>query len=340
MRIALWKVAMVPDAMLPEESPALPARDALGLSEQECRRYLKLARFTQYLECTGRGGSPEDIIEAVEWFPKDIGRWLKVAGGDKAVVLWDSLERKPNASHEVAVEFGALVGYTTIRLGAVCARAKRGNPARTHCINVVSVELDSCHACVARHSIDLAGLSGTAEVWIGQVRDLLPRFMEEFGGLSLCYIFMDQKGTAFHDDLQQIELMGTLGVKGRVLADNCLKPGAPFFVWHVSSTGAYVTTIWALPEFASEEIEDWMVVCEYVGMPAGRPSQCTPYIHELLVQLAWETDNMRAGAERGALHVDDWVAFSQYMRRYFARLGIEATPWIGMVDTVVSVCCD
>merc|ERR1719221_808009 len=125
--------------------------------------------------------------------------------------------------------------------------------------------------------------------------------------------------------------MGLLGVRGRVLADNCLKPGAPFFVWHVSSSGAYMTTIWTMSEFASEEIEDWMVVCEYVGRPPGCLSRCAPRVHELLSQLAWETDNMRAGAERGALHVDDWVAFSQYMRRYFAQLGIEATPWTGLV---------
>merc|ERR1712070_606769 len=106
MRIALWKIAMVPEEVRPAEPPALPQCDALGLSEQECRRYLKLARFVQYLECTGRGGTPEDIIEAVEWFPKDVGKWLKVAGGDKAVVLWDNLKRRPNAAHEVCAEFG------------------------------------------------------------------------------------------------------------------------------------------------------------------------------------------------------------------------------------------
>ena len=33
---------------------------------------------------------------------KDVGRWLKVAGGDKAVVLWDGLRTKKKAAHEVA----------------------------------------------------------------------------------------------------------------------------------------------------------------------------------------------------------------------------------------------
>lgn len=169
-------------------------------------------------------------------------------------------------------------------------------------------------------------------MWVGQVRDILPRFMEDFGGLSLCCVFMDQKGTAFHEDLQQLELMGALGIGSRVLADNCLKPGAPFFVWHVTRTEIYNTTIWTMSEFASEEIEDWMVVCEYIGMPSGGPPQCSSKVYGLLSQLAWETDNMRAGAERGAMHVDDWIAFSQYVLRFFARLGIEATPWTGLPE--------
>mmetsp|Transcript_111100 Transcript_111100/g.309399 ORF Transcript_111100/g.309399 Transcript_111100/m.309399 type:complete len:181 (-) Transcript_111100:115-657(-) len=138
---------------------------------------------------------------------------------------------------------------------------------------------------------------------------------------------MDQRGTSFHEDLQQLELLHVLGVESRVLADNCLKPGAPFFVWHVTSSGIYNTMIWTVPEFASEEIEDWMVVCKYDGMPHGNRLHCSAGVQTLLSQLAWETDTMRAGAERGALHVDDWVAFSQYVLRCFARLGIEATPW-------------
>merc|ERR1712032_18279 len=131
-------------------------------------------------------------------------------------------------------------------------------------------------------------------------------------------------------DLQQLEMLGLLGVDARVLADNCLKPGAPFFVWHVSMTGTYSTTIWTMSEFFREEIEDWMVVCHYTGMPSRRPPACPSDVHASLVQLAWEIESIRAGPERGAMHVDDWVAFSQYVLRYFGRLGIEATPWPGL----------
>jgi len=331
MRVALWRTSLVPEAELPPEPPAMPPCDALGLSEQECRRYLKLARFVQYLEFTNRGGSPQDILDAVECFPKDSGRWLKVAGGDKAVVLWDGLRRRPTLPHEVAVEFGALVGYTTVRLGALC-RKQAQRPFGLGAPHVVSCELDSVHACVARHAIDLAGVSGAVEVWIGQVRDLVPRLLEELGGRSTGFLFMDQRGTAFHEDLLSLEQLEVLGVEAKVAADNCLKPGAPFFVWHVQHGGSYNTTIWTMGEFASEEIEDWMVVSDFVGRPLGTMTACPDRIRTVLGQLAWETDNMRAGAERGVLHNDDWIAFSQYMLRYFALIGIEATPWVGLPE--------
>lgn len=307
----------------------MPPGDALGLTEQECRRYHKLARFVQHLELSGRGGSPEDVIEAIELFPKEVGRYLKVAGGDKAVVLWEALRRRGNATHEVLVEFGTLVGYTAIRFGIMCSRRRQEEAAPATGTGVVTVELDLCHACIARHAIDLSGLSGVVEVWVGHVRDVIPRLSEEFGGLSLGFLFMDQKSTAFHEDLQQLELMDVIGVGAHVIAGNCLKPGAPFYVWQVTQSSTYSTTIWTLPEFAQDEVEDWLVSSCYAAKPSGLPTPCAPRTREQLSLLAWETENVRTGGER-SLHVDDWVAFSQYVRRCFKALGIEATMWSGL----------
>lgn len=332
MRVALWSIVPIPAKLRLPEPPELPESDALGLSEQECRRYLKLARFIQYLECTGCGGDAESIIEAVEWFPKDVGKWLKVAGGDKAVILWDRLRDRGLSTYEIAVEFGALVAYTSLRLASVVARGLRAVPERAQCTDVVTVELDIVHACCARHCIDLAGMSQNIEVYVGQVRDVVPRICEEWGQKSIGYLFMDQKGTAFHEDLHQLEQMGSMGLRSRVVADNCLKPGAPFFVWHVTRGGAYNSTIWTMAEFSSEEIEDWMVVCDCISAPEKVMSHVPEKTKQQLERLAWETDHMRGGAESGALHVDDWIAFAQYVKKFFERLGVCATPWEGLPE--------
>lgn len=329
MRIALWKVCMLPEDLRPSAPPAMPLHDSLGLSEQECRRYVRLARFVQHLDLMSCGGSPEDLLAAVEWTPQDVGGWLKVAGGDKAVVLWDQLQSRPKALHEVTVEFGTLVGYTAIRLGAICSATAPEQPQHAQCPHVVTVELDACHACVSRHAIDLAGLSQGVEVWIGQVRDLVPRLVEEFGSLSVGFLFMDHKSTAFHEDLQQAEVLGVLGVGSVVAANSCLKPGAPFLLWHVTVSSAYSAVIWSVRDFAAADMEDWLAVCQHVGCPPCRPSKHPPQVGKVLSQLTWEAEHLRAGAEAGELQPEDWLAFSQYARSYLALLGIEARPWQG-----------
>jgi len=331
MRLALWKIAMVPEAARPAEAPTAPTDDVLGLTAQECHRYYKLGRFVQYLEMTERGGSPDSVIEAVEQFPNDLGRYLKVAGGDKAVAIWDAFLRRRPASHEIAVEFGTLVGYTAVRLGAA---SRRDPPAGARGSRVVTMEVDVCHAAIARHVVDLAGLSGTVEVWTGQVRDLLPRLTEEFGCSSLGFVFMDQKGAAFHEDLTALEDAGMLGVAACVVAGNCLRSGASFFVWHVSNTSKYSASIWRIPEFVQDDVEDWLAVCEFQGPSSAQPGGYPPEVEACLSQLAWEADTTAraATAEDGSLHVDDFVAFSQYMSRYFEALGIEAVPWPGLIE--------
>jgi len=331
-RIALYKTAMPSDAR-PAEPPSLPPiTDALGLTETECRGYFKLARFVQYLDLSGFGGGPQDVAEAVERFPADVGKWLKVAAGDKAVVIWDSVRERKAKPHEIALELGTLVGYTAIRLGAACSRQVRCHPARAQCVDAVTIELDPVHACIARHVIDQAGLSGAVEVWTGQVRDVFPRVVEEIGGRSIGFLFMDQRGTALHEDLQEIERMKALAMGASLVADNCLKPGAPFYVSRCARSHSFQTTIWSLSEFARDDAEDWLVVSTYNGPDAPE----TPHeegAQEALRQLAWETGNFGAGAESGALQADDWVAFSQYVRQYFKKLGIEATPWSVVSDS-------
>ena len=66
-----------------------------------------------------------------------------------------------------------------------------------------------------------------------------------------------KKGSRFHDDLAILESLDLLRLGAVVVADNVLKPGAPFFLWRLSKSGAYDTQIVTLQEFAMTS-EDWM----------------------------------------------------------------------------------
>lgn len=206
--------------------------------------------------------APGALLEAVDAHAQGVGQWLKVAGMEKAALLESGLARRgrpwPEAGR-VAVELGAFVGYTSVRLasriGSLVAATAAVPPAL---LRSVSLEVDHVHQVVARHLLDLGGLSAQGEVWSGQVRDLAPRVVDELGAWSAGLIFMDHRGTRFHEDLARLVAVRAPGSASDVIADNVLNPGAPVFAWSVCRDKS--AAAWLLPEFMSQGREDWMVV--------------------------------------------------------------------------------
>eukprot|EP00443_Scrippsiella_acuminata_P004726 CAMPEP_0115360794 /NCGR_PEP_ID=MMETSP0270-20121206/101875_1 /TAXON_ID=71861 /ORGANISM="Scrippsiella trochoidea, Strain CCMP3099" /LENGTH=115 /DNA_ID=CAMNT_0002783349 /DNA_START=1 /DNA_END=345 /DNA_ORIENTATION=+ len=106
-------------------------------------------------------------------------------------------------------------------------------------------------------------------------------------------VFMDQRGTAFHDDLQRLERIGLLTDPAVVIADNVLKPGAPYHVWRICSMPHYRTDIVDLREFGSAPVEDWITVSwVHRGPTYGMPAED----RRELVALARESDRFRLRA--------------------------------------------
>ena len=91
----------------------------------------------------------------------------------------------------------------------------------------MSLEIDPIHVAVSRHHLDRALLSLHAEIWVGQLQDTMARVVEAFGANCLAFIFMDQRGTTFHEDLAKLEGMTTIAPLANTTADNTLKPGSP-----------------------------------------------------------------------------------------------------------------
>merc|ERR1719171_1994241 len=116
-------------------------------------------------------------------------------------------------------------------------------------LRVVSLELDPVHACIARHIIDLALLAAAAESAVGQAKDTVPGLPEALGCGGAGFAFMDQRGTAFHEDLRRLEGLRLPGARGALAADNVAKPGAPVYLWHLArgqGGAAYAATAWSL----------------------------------------------------------------------------------------------
>lgn len=234
--------------------------------------YRKIARLQDALDVavSAQGLSmhfaPDAMLRAMDAHAQGVGQWLKVAGMEKADVIEGALGQGWAAAW-VAVEFGAFVGYTSVRLASRLA-------SESGCLRSVSLEVDHIHQVVARHALHITRLSAHGEVWNGQVRDLLPRLLDETGSGSCGLAFLDHRGTRFHCDSALLAKLGSPGGASHVVADNVLNPGSPVFAWNVRRCSH--ASIWILMEFMSNEREDWMVVAD-VGRQGsrGKPAEAS-----------------------------------------------------------------
>merc|ERR1712187_358051 len=215
-------------------------------------------------------------------------------------------------------------------MGLAVQMCRRGGGMRT--ARVLTVEVDPVHACIARHFLDLAGCSQIVEVSIGQVRNVVPKIIDEFGARVLGFIFMDYKGSIFHSDLEFLEHLGALAVDALESADNVALPGAPLLLWHLAFCPSWALTAYAMMEFLEPNTEDWMALGRYLGYVGEAPTPPASWR-----RLSWHTDHMRRRAvglrpTEGDMFEEDRVAYSRHVRRHFLAAGIEAIPWSGPIE--------
>lgn len=242
--------------------------------------------------------------------------WLKIAGGEKACVLDNVItQQRPR----LILEFGTYVGYTSTRM-ALRVGQWGGQ--------VVTMEMDPVNATIARNHIQMAGLSDVVTVQLGHSDDAVQMVLEKFGERSVDMVFMDQRGTAFHDDLQKLEQINLLADDAVVVADNVLKPGAPYHVWRISSMPHYKTDIVDLREFGSAPVEDWMTVS---WVRRGESFGKKPAELRELTSLARESDRFRLRAM--ATSMKDLVGdpldeFAAKFTLEFVKLGIRSSMYV------------
>jgi len=335
--------------------------------------YSKELRLLASVLATASAGDPHSVCGAIERFGAETARkeslWLKVAGGLKTAVLLAALELAPSSG--VILEIGTYCGYSAMRLAA----------ARPN-VRVVTLEVDAVHAIIARNLIAFAGLAHVIDVLVGHSEDTLPVLGTYLQGRSpegagilhrnvgnsvVAYVFMDQRGSRYFEDLSVLEDAGLLGCGAVVVADNVLKPGAPAYLWHVTRPQSadkqpfwektsnhsapnskrntpYRTSIVQVPEFAMPGVEDWISVsicdstCEGTVASSMRkasgPLKMQREELPLTIQkLEREADIMRdlasdPMAKRGSACFDEWAAFVDRMRHRLQQIGIwEDAEW-------------
>lgn len=212
------------------------------------------------------------------------------------------------------LEIGTYMGYSAIRLAL-------SQPGR----RVVTLEVDPGSAMAAQCITTYAGLAHRVDVWTGHSKDLLHRLPGQYPpGLVFAAVFMDQCGSRFWADLEEIVRLGLLQPGAVIIADNVLKPGAPLFLWRsFFGPGCFRGRVVSVPEFAMPDVEDWIAVVDYAPGAPGPPGAGPPEPPPAVLELEWEARRMRArAAGPGGVDFGEWAAFSGWMRRRLAELGI------------------
>eukprot|EP00747_Dinoflagellata_sp_TGD_P152328 gnl/TRDRNA2_/TRDRNA2_177288_c2_seq3.p1 gnl/TRDRNA2_/TRDRNA2_177288_c2~~gnl/TRDRNA2_/TRDRNA2_177288_c2_seq3.p1 ORF type:complete len:355 (-),score=73.09 gnl/TRDRNA2_/TRDRNA2_177288_c2_seq3:75-1139(-) len=288
------------------------------------RAATKADLLLSYVFSHAPAGDPQAVCASIEKFVEEVLRptrqWFKIAGGAKMEIIAGALARAP-AGGDV-LEIGTYFGYSAMRLAI-------SEPCR----RIVTIEVDIVHALTAQCLIAYAGLSHRIDVWMGHSKDVLERLPA--ADRSVAAVFMDQSGARFGEDLGTLIALGRLKPGAVIVADNVLKPGAPLFLWHMLFDGNFDTQIFSVPEFAMNEVEDWIAVASYSY------SQCSPSEDARpltilpeptgLHDLEWEANQMRVrAASPGSVDFKEWASFSEWMRRCLLEFGIEATEMKGM----------
>mmetsp|Transcript_135617 Transcript_135617/g.433850 ORF Transcript_135617/g.433850 Transcript_135617/m.433850 type:complete len:842 (+) Transcript_135617:132-2657(+) len=257
--------------------------------------YAKELEVPALLEVAVEPGNARSVIREIQRCVEEREAWLKLAGGEKTVVLERLVrERRPR----LIVEVGFYVGYSSTVMG----RHLREWGGR-----LVSIEVDPVHVAIGQVSVALAGLADIVDVWVGHSSDVLPRLLTEFGPDSVDMVFFDQKGTIYQHDLATMLRLGVISDGCAVVADNVLKPGAPVFLWDLQYSPAWHLQIVSLREYESEAIEDWISVASFDAAGAAAGGLAGPPAPRSFESLAFETDAIRWRAMGNEMNVSNWI---------------------------------
>ncbi|CAE8662844.1 unnamed protein product, partial [Polarella glacialis] len=277
--------------------------------------HYKEAGVLETVLATATPGDAHSVHAAIEAVGlKEV--WLKVAGGEKACVIDNVIHaRRPKR----ILEYGTYVGYTCTRM-ALQIKQWGGH--------VTSMEMDPVNATIARNNIEMAGLSDYVTVQLGHSDDSIPIVLSNYGERSIDMVFMDQRGTKFHEDQKLLEKMNLLSEPAVLVADNVLKPGAPYHVWRIGSMPHYTTDIIDLREFGSAQVEDWMTV-SWVRRQEGYAGDFQP--QRELVALGREADRFRLRAMATSMRDlvgDPLDEFAARFTAEFVKLGCASTIFV------------
>lgn len=158
--------------------------------------------------------------------------------GSKGALLEKVVKRK---KPRLALEIGTLVGYSAIKI--IRNMPKSGK--------LITLEIDSQIAAVARRNLEEAGVAERAEAVVGPALETIPKLA---GKGKFDFVFIDAAKDEYFDYLRLLEKYGLLNKKAVVVADNVkmFRAAVSNYLDHVRSSGKYSSEYY---DFSEDGVE-------------------------------------------------------------------------------------
>ncbi len=230
-------------------------RILLATLRREGSRELGVARA---VERDARAGDPDSVLAVMDTYAEN-HRFLMNVGVEKGEVLARTLEAT-GASR--VLELGAYCGYSAVLIGRHLARTGG---------ELVSLEVSSANAAVARRVVAHAGLSHVVDIRVGPAARLIPTLMGPFD-----VVFIDHWKDDYLSDLHRIEDADLLRPGSRIVADNVGVFGRALrsYLEYVRTSAHLRSSHHALPMEYNADIGDGVEVTVWneVSFPRAVPS--------------------------------------------------------------------
>ncbi|AKK29194.1 O-methyltransferase [Mycobacterium sp. EPa45] len=175
------------------------------------------AAAADYVEANARRSDIDSVLATIDKYA--YAKSFLVNIGDEKGELLDAAVRR--ADPQLALELGTYCGYGALRIARAAPSAR-----------VISVELSSANAAVARRIWAHAGVTDRVSCVVGTVGDggrTLDVLRDEYGFTAgtVDFLFIDHDKNAYLADLHSIVERGWLRRGAVVVADNVGFPGSP-----------------------------------------------------------------------------------------------------------------
>ena len=176
-----------------------------------------------YVFSNAEKNNPKSILQTIDNFVLESGKFLMNVGPEKGEILRDHLVKsKPNN----VIELGTFIGYSAVLISSTIGEKSK----------LTSIDSDSHSIEIAKELINFAGLDDKVNLMHGSAEEIIPEL-----NFNADFVFIDHAKKKYLSDLKLLETEEIIIKNCTVFADNVgiFKDEMVEYFDHVRNSGKY-----------------------------------------------------------------------------------------------------